>query len=180
MTKLVVIVVLCCVVFAGVVRADLADDVARAEREIEVRRIAKGIFERAGKRSWAAVEKSSLYRDYEVASEKCDPADKQLEKLAEGKSGVTFLHREAFGITNQRDRTGVLAILEKANKRLDAKLAEYRACAEKRDAILRELEDLNATLRAQFIAEEVDRHLEELRNDVERKLLRKEIERLSI
>ena len=159
MTKLelVAVIALIGMGFVGFARADVADDVARAEREINLRRIAKGIFERADKRAWDAVKMSSLYKRYEVAAAEainCPAREALSKKKARSLRELDHLRRELR--------------------------AAHSVCVKKMHAAWREVEVLVVTLRAQFVEEEVSRHLERLRNDAERQFLRKEIERLSI
>ena len=244
MTKI-AIIVLICAVFTGVVQADPADDVARAEREIEIRRIAKEIFERAKKRASAAASKSSLGRRYATVRKRCSQFLDASEEasaavlanygIAIGKHGLPAWNAEASWMKRQKaewqgdpspmattkGRTGSAAsgdaqrllefcaqvpqsslcrdlaprpkvtaraawrrryfdAVEEARTARVPHQKKFDACIDERRALYSELESLAATLRSQFIKEELDRHVEQLLNNVERKLLRREIRRLSI
>ena len=239
------IIALICAVFTGVVQADLADDVARAEREIELRRIAKQISERAKKRALAAASKSSLGRRYAAVRKKCSEfldAGKEASAavlanygIAIGEHGLPAWNAEASWMKRQkaewqgdpspmvtakgstgsahdgdtqrllefcaevpqsalcRDlapspkvtvraawRRRYLDAVEEAYTARVPYQNKFAACIDERHALYSELESLAATLRSQFIKEELDRHVEQLLNNAERELLRREVRRLSI
>jgi len=166
--------------------ADPADDIDRAERELERQRVVRDIATRARQRAVEAAQQSSVGKQYNVKSAECGELSERAASarkhvydshgIPTGELGLpefNFVFSEEWMRRFAGDRS---TRLEQASKRYneisemaDAASAraeeQYKSCKEVSDALWIDLRALTDTLEDVFLDEEIKRNIDKFLTD---------------
>ena len=157
--------------------ADTQADIAEAERQIELRQLAKEIRARAYKRAKLARRGSSVYKAYEAARDKWEPIQKAVWKeISEARErdfnamiddlSLPTGHRNV----NKRERHDALMRLYDKGRKIN------KAANSEMEPLLKDWLALEKTLFSKFLEEEILSAV----GKKEREILRKLIQKLEI
>lgn len=175
------------------------DDVAEAEKMLQAKRLAEELVSRANERAWDAAMESSVgdeWRDIDCSQHREAAREARKKVFARynvptdenGKEDVWFFQSSQWKQRFERyTMKGTLEALRMQN-RIYKEASEAAqphhdlasSCFDESQRKYREVEWLYYKLRPKFIAEELERHIEQIITDAEKALLRTAVERLAI
>lgn len=175
--------------FAVPAHADLADDIAAAEREIEIRALARELVRQASARADAATKASSIGQRYVETAVVCEKVYDRVAArrlaitrhygLISGPDGYADLDARTWRHSHLTDAQKLDYLTAIENINIGASIP-IEKCDNRLKPLEREMKEVYDALLPKFIDNELDKYISQLLNETEERIFRDEVERLTI